>query len=130
MLRSEDPELYLEKAVHRLCDYYGKALTMEYVRNKIAWALYQTWKEFDKKSEERRMTSDLQPTCNQVATDIISRQAAIDALIAGGRNVDSRYLESERIIHEADAVEVISMLPSAQPEWEELLAICDKWNSI
>ena len=48
--------------------------------------------------------------------DIISRQAAIDALIAEGRNVDSRYLESERIIHESDAVEVISMLPSAQPE--------------
>ena len=57
--------------------------------------------------------------------DLISRQAAIDALIAEGRNVDSRYLESERIIHESDAVEVISMLPSAQPErkmgeWEHL----------
>lgn len=49
-------------------------------------------------------------------TDIISRQAAIDALISEGRNVDSRYLESERIIHESDAVEAISMLPSAQPE--------------
>ena len=46
--------------------------------------------------------------------DLISRQAAIDALIAEGRNVDSRYLESERIIHESDAVEAISMLPSAQ----------------
>ena len=48
--------------------------------------------------------------------DLISRQAAIDAVIAEGRNVDSRYLESERIIHEADAVEAISMLPSEQPE--------------
>ena len=46
--------------------------------------------------------------------DLISRQDAIGALIAEGRNVDSRYLESERIIHEADAVEVISMLPPAQ----------------
>lgn len=63
--------------------------------------------------------------------DLISRQAAIDALIAEGRNVDSRYLESERIIHEADAVEVISMLPSARPDsgyieqikWERDLAI-------
>ena len=52
--------------------------------------------------------------------DYISRQAAIDALIADGRNVDSRYLESERVIHESDAVEAISMLPSAdrpRGEW-------------
>ena len=48
--------------------------------------------------------------------DPISRQAAIDALIAEGRNVDSHYLESERIIHESDAIEAIAMLPSAQPE--------------
>lgn len=48
--------------------------------------------------------------------DLISRQEAIDALILEGRNVDSRYLESERIIHEGDAIEAISMLSSAQPE--------------
>ena len=46
--------------------------------------------------------------------DLIDRQAAIDALVAEARTVDSHYLESERIIHESDAVEVISMLPSAQ----------------
>lgn len=51
-----------------------------------------------------------------VCDDLISRKAAIDALIAEGRNVDSRYLESERIIHESDAVEAISLLPSA-PRW-------------
>ena len=52
--------------------------------------------------------------------DLISRQAAIEALMAEGRNVDSRYLESERIIHESDAVEAISMLPSAvkHGKWE------------
>lgn len=31
--------------------------------------------------------------------------------------MDSRYLESERILHESDAVEAISMLPSAEP-WD------------
>ena len=51
--------------------------------------------------------------------DLISRQAVIEAVIAEGRNVDSRYLESERIIHESDAVEALSMLPSAQPERKE-----------
>ena len=48
---------------------------------------------------------------SQIDTDTVSRQAVIDTLIAEGRNVDSRYLESERIIHESDAVEAISMLP-------------------
>lgn len=48
--------------------------------------------------------------------DTISRQAAIEAVTAEGRNVDSHYLESERIIHESDAVEALSMLPSAQSE--------------
>ena len=46
-------------------------------------------------------------------SDSISRQAAIKAVIAEGRSVDSRYLEAERIVHESDAVEVLSMLPSA-----------------
>ena len=45
--------------------------------------------------------------------DLISRQDAIDAVVAEGRNVDSRYLESERIVHESDAVEALAMLPSA-----------------
>ena len=65
---------------------------------------------------ERRMMSDFAKDKNVPINDCISRQAAIDALIAEGRNVDSRYLESERIIHESDVVEVISLLPSAQPE--------------
>ncbi len=49
-------------------------------------------------------------------SDTINRQAAINAIIAEGYDVDSRYLGSERIIHESDAVEALSMLPSAQPE--------------
>lgn len=47
--------------------------------------------------------------------DLISRQAAIDAVVAEVRTVDSRYLESERVIHESDAVEVLSLLSSVQP---------------
>ena len=51
--------------------------------------------------------------------DLISRQAAIETVVAEGRTVDSRYLESERIIHESDAVEALSMLPSvrSEPRW-------------
>lgn len=65
-------------------------------------------------------------SCND--NDLISRQAAIDALISEGRNVDSRYLESERIIHESDAVEAIAMMPSAQPEIIRCKD-CEHWDT-
>lgn len=47
--------------------------------------------------------------------ELIDRQVAIDALVAEARIVDSHYLEFERIIHEDDAIEAISMLPSVEP---------------
>lgn len=30
---------------------YEKAVTLEYVQKPISWALYQTWKEFDKREK-------------------------------------------------------------------------------
>ena len=48
-------------------------------------------------------------------SDLISRADAIEAVMAEGRNVHtSEYANAERIIHEADAVEALSMLPSAK----------------
>lgn len=32
---------------------YEKAVTLEYVQKPISWALYQTWKEFDKREMVR-----------------------------------------------------------------------------
>ena len=67
--------------------------------------------------------SDFAKDTNVPANDCISRQAAIDALISEGRSVDSRYISAERIIHESDAIEAISMLPSAEPKkgkWEAI----------
>ncbi len=69
--------------------------------------------------------------------DLISRQAAIDAVLREGRNVDSRYVESERIIHESDAVEALALLPSAQdwipcserlPSEGEYVLVTEKWH--
>lgn len=48
--------------------------------------------------------------------ELIEKQAAIDTVVAEGRTVDSKYLESERIIHESDAIEALTMLPSVRPE--------------
>ena len=48
-------------------------------------------------------------------SDLIRRSDAIEAVMAEGRNVyTSEYANAERIIHEADAVEALSMLPSAE----------------
>ena len=75
---------------------------------------------------------DLQPTCNQLATDSISRQAAIDAiqtLIDNTlHNFEVHYASEKRRYKEC--LEVIEQLPSAQPtlhgyniEHLELIAI-------
>lgn len=37
----------LEKAIERLKYHYERALELKYVYNKVGWALYQTWKEFE-----------------------------------------------------------------------------------
>ena len=39
----------LEEAIKLLNWYYERAKNMEYVQNPLAWALYQVWKEADKK---------------------------------------------------------------------------------
>lgn len=47
-------------------------------------------------------------------SDNISRADAIEAVVAEGRKVyTSEYANAERIVYEADAVEALSMLPSA-----------------
>ena len=52
---------------------------------------------------------DLQPTCNQLATDVISRQAAID--LVKSRSYDLSEREDEWAM-----VQDVEELPSAQPE--------------
>lgn len=38
----------IENAIRVLRSKYNKALSQDYIRNPIAWALYQTWKECDR----------------------------------------------------------------------------------
>ena len=42
-----------QKAINELGENINKALNSPYVKNPIAWALYQTWKQFDKRSKSR-----------------------------------------------------------------------------
>lgn len=88
----------------------------EYEDMKIA----ESWRIYPE-SEERLYThEEAWGTC-----DYIRRADAIDAIIAEGRTVDSRYLESERIVHECDAVEALAMLPSARPTDGDLISRAD-----
>lgn len=48
--------------------------------------------------------------------DLISRQAAMDALLEEVRLVDGYYVEDDEVINKDDAIEAIRLLPSAQPE--------------
>ena len=41
----------IQKAIELVGKYYARALTLKYVRNKTAWALYQVWKIADKEKE-------------------------------------------------------------------------------
>ena len=59
---------------------------------------------------------DLQPTCNQLATDTISRTAAIEALLKEVRLVDGYYVENDEVIDKDDAIEAIRLLPSVTPK--------------
>ena len=41
-------DMKLWKAILKLVKVYEEAKKSEFVHNPVAWALYQTWKEFDK----------------------------------------------------------------------------------
>lgn len=72
--------------------------------------------EADNCSEIPNSCENLQSTCNEVATDCISRRMAIDALLEEVRLVDGYYVENDEVIDKDDAIEAIQLLPSAQPE--------------
>lgn len=37
----------IDSVIKVLSENYEKALKMDYIKNKLAWALYQTWKKYD-----------------------------------------------------------------------------------
>ena len=69
-------------------------------------ALYYAIRAIEALTEPK---TDLQPTCNQLATDCISRQAAIDATWS-----EPSYTDPLNILTEVR--DRLKVLPSAQPE--------------
>lgn len=47
-----------ETAIRKFNEFYDKALKSDYVEKPISWALYQTWKLFDKKEKSRIAESE------------------------------------------------------------------------
>lgn len=86
------------------------------LQEKISLCVTGEWKESVDAAISALQAQDLQSTCNQLATDTISRQAAIDALLEEVRLVDGYYVENDEVIDKDDAIEAIRLLPSAQPE--------------
>ena len=41
-------DLRVKRAIQTLCEFYSTAKKSDYVQKPLAWALYQTWKSFDK----------------------------------------------------------------------------------
>lgn len=53
--------------------------------------------------------------------DLISRQAAIAHAISGL----TRELDGEKWIRVSEVRESLQAMPSAQPDWNEMIVICD-----
>ena len=51
-MKRENKELY--EAIQFLMEKYEVAKSTHYVVKPVAWALYQTWKEFDKNDKVHR----------------------------------------------------------------------------
>ena len=67
--------------------------------------------------------------------DMVSRQAAIDALLEEVRLVDGYYVENDEVIDKDDAIEAIRLLPSVTPKrktgkWIEYDSDEDKYDVI
>lgn len=49
----------IDKAIKLLQEYYEKGQTLQYVRDPLAWALYQVWKIADSKARSSERYYDL-----------------------------------------------------------------------
>lgn len=60
-------EMTIDKAIERLKAEYERAKNLEYVRNPLAYALYQVWKIADGESNVRNVTAESAITALQDA---------------------------------------------------------------
>jgi hypothetical protein len=47
-----------ERAIRKFNEFHDKAVKLSYIEKPISWALYQTWKWFDKKEKSRITESE------------------------------------------------------------------------
>lgn len=56
-MKTKPQKVTLEKAIRKLTELYGKALTLSYVRKPLSWAMYYTWQYIDS-IEKSRISDD------------------------------------------------------------------------
>ncbi len=54
----ESEEMRLGTAIEHLVEAYKYASDKEWIQDKVAWALYHTWKEADRKTEPQTERSE------------------------------------------------------------------------
>lgn len=111
--------------IHRVClsqngTHYAEMYYPDYTDEEIQKIQDLEQAQFDTMYElgKQAAQEDLQPTCNNLATDCISRKAAIDALMAWE---EDSFWDEECLKHRDEPYwvapsDVIEHLPSAQPE--------------
>lgn len=82
---------------------------IEILREKISLCVTGEWKESVDAAISALQAQDLQPTCNNLATDTISRTAAIDA-INNIMPTKEGFYEPSEVLYE------LMQLPYVQPE--------------
>ena len=108
-LPSAEPETHDKRTETHSCDLISRQALCEY-------ALNQKDKNVTPNDIMRFPSADLQSTCNQLATDCISRQAELDAIAS----VTERYINNlPPMLDKKEVMDTIKALPSAQPEITE-----------
>ena len=83
-----------ETAIRKFNEFYDKAVKLSYVEKPISWALYQTWKWFDKKEKSRIAESEDKGMTREQAINYLKSTGMSDEQIKAVVNAISKE-ESE-----------------------------------
>ena len=91
----------IETAFSNLCDYYAIAKNNNWISDKVAWALYQTWRDADKETYEKEQRQFQMFTFGERVANLLQEQNITQREFADKCNITevsmSRYIRGNRI---------------------------------
>ena len=98
----------LGTAIERLVDNYKYASDKEWINDKVAWALYHTWKEADRKTEN---SSEKPNNCEHITEDGVTcaKYPACDDCLDNPLN---KVKGSERLVKGSEQTDLVEDSPS------------------